>query len=166
MLNAVIYEYILGNQTSSPGCHDLELGADNRVYADAGLRWIDPRTSERGVYPFVGGSHSIERGPDGNMWITQAGSDSLAEVYVDGSDPRYFSLPRIGDDQGAYPHTLRFNSHGQIWMTMTKSNHIALFDPPTATWTYHRLPEADPAEVGLSIPVAYGCDTTTPPPTR
>ncbi len=159
VLNAVIYEYILGTQTSSPGCHDLELGADDRVYADAGLRWIDPRTSERGVYPFVGGSHSIERGPDGNMWITQAGSDSLAEVYVDGSAPRYFSLPRIGDDQGAYPHTLRFNSQHQIWMTMTKSNHIALFDPPTAAWTYHRLPEADPAEVGLSIPVAYGCDT-------
>ena len=42
---------------------------------------------------------------------------------------------------------------------MTKSNQIALFDPPTAQWTYHRLPEADPAEVGLSIPVAYGCDT-------
>jgi cysteine-rich repeat protein len=159
ILKAVVYEYILGNATSSPGCHDLELGADNRVYADAGLRWIDPRTSERGVYPFVGGSHSIERGPDGNMWITQAGSDSLAEVYVDGAAPRYFPLPRIGDDQGAYPHTLRFNSHGQIWMTMTKSNHLALFDPPTATWTYHRLPEADPAEVGLSIPVAYGCDT-------
>ena len=152
VLNAVLYEYILGNQTSSPGCHDLELGADNRVYADAGLRWIDPRTSERGVYPFVGGSHSIERAADGNMWITQAGSDSLAEVPVDGADPRYFPLPSIGDDQGAYPHTLRFDSQGQIWMTMTKSNHLARFDPPTAMWTYYRLPEADPAEVGLSDP--------------
>ncbi|MEO8604610.1 MAG: carboxypeptidase regulatory-like domain-containing protein, partial [bacterium] len=160
VLKAVIYEYVLGTATNSPGCHDLEIGADNRVYADAGLRWIDPRTSERGVDPFVGGSHSIERGADGNMWITQAGSDSLAEVYTDGvTAPRYFPLPRIGDDQGAYPHTLRLNSTGQIWMTMTKSNHIALFDPPTAQWTYHRLPEADPAEVGLSIPVAYGCDT-------
>jgi cysteine-rich repeat protein len=159
VLNAVLYEYVLGSATSSPGCHDLELGADSRVYADAGLRWIDPATSERGVYPFVGGSHSIERGPDGTMWITQAGSDSLAEVPVDGSTPSYFPLPRIGDDQGAYPHTLRFDSHDQIWMTMTKSNHLARFDPPSATWTYKRLPEADPAEVGLSIPVAYGCDT-------
>ena len=83
-----------------------------------------------------------------------------AEVYVDGTTaPRYFPLPRIGDDQGAYPHTLRFDAHGQIWMTMTKSNHLGLFDPATAMWTYLRLPEADPAEVGLSIPVAYGCDT-------
>ena len=98
--------------------------------------------------------------PDGNMWITQAGSDSLAEVYVDGvTPPRYFPLPRIGDDQGAYPHTLRFDSQGQIWMTLTKSNHLAaLRSADGATWTYHRLPEADPAEVGLSIPVAYGCD--------
>ena len=43
-------------------------------------------------------------------------------------------------------------------MTLTKSNHVARFDPPTAQFTYYRLPEADPAEGGLSIPVAYGCD--------
>ena len=53
------------------------------------------------MYPFVGGSHSIERAADGNMWITQAGSDSLAEVFVDGVTIRgYFPLPRIGDDPG------------------------------------------------------------------
>src|SRR5207237_8652287 len=28
----------------------------------------------------------------------------------------------------------------------------------TAQVTHHRLPTADPAEVGLSIPVPYGCD--------
>jgi cysteine-rich repeat protein len=159
VLRAVIYEYGLGDQTSRPGCHDLELGADNRVYADAGLRWIDPRTSERGVYPFTGGSHSIERGPDGNMWITQAGSDSLAEVFVDGvTPPRYFPLPNLGGVQGAYPHTNRFDALGRLWMTLTKSNQLALFDPATAAWAYYPLPDADAAEVGLPIPVAYGCD--------
>ena len=159
VLKAVIYEYVIGSATSSPGCHDLELGADNRVYSDAGLRWVDPRTGEHGTYPFSGGSHSIERGPDGNMWITQADSDSLAEVYVDGvTPPRYFPLPSINGVQGAYPHTNRFDSQGQLWMTLTKSNQLALFKPATAQWAYHPLPEADPAEVGLSIPVAYGCD--------
>jgi virginiamycin B lyase len=159
VLKAVIYEYVLGTATSSPGCHDLELGADNRVYADAGLRWIDPRTSERGIDPFTGGSHSIERAADGNMWITQAGSDSLAEVFVDGvTPPQYFPLPNLGGVQGAYPHTNRFDAHGGLWMTLTKSNDLALFDPPTAQWSYYPLPDADPAEVGLSIPVAYGCD--------
>jgi hypothetical protein len=159
VLKAIIYEYAVGTASSSPGCHDLELGADNRVYADAGLRWLDPRTGERGTYPFTGGSHSIERAADGNMWITQAGSDSLAEVFVDGvTPPRYFPLPNIGGVQGAYPHTNRFDAQGNLWMTLTKSNQLARFDPTTAAWTYMPLPEADPAEVGLSIPVAYGCD--------
>jgi cysteine-rich repeat protein len=159
VLKAVVYEYILGTATSSPGCHDLEVGADDRVYADAGLRWIDPRTSERGLYPFTGDSHSIEQGPDGNMWITQAGSDSLAEVFVDGvTPPAYFPLPNLGGVQGAYPHTNRFDSHGVMWTTLTKSNQLSSFDPSTAEFAYFPLPEADPAEVGLSIPVAYGCD--------
>jgi virginiamycin B lyase len=159
-LKAVIHEYaIVGTSTSSPGCHDLELGADNRVYADDGLRWIDPATGERGVYPFTGDSHSIERGPDGNMWITQAGSDSLAEVFVDGvTAPRYFPLPVIDGVQGAYPHTHRIEADGRMWMTLTKSNQLGFFDPATLEWAYYALPEADPAEVGLSIPIAYGCD--------
>ena len=42
----MIYEYGLGDESSRPSCHDLELGLDNIVYADAGVRWIDPRTGE------------------------------------------------------------------------------------------------------------------------
>src|SRR6185295_7295825 len=82
-----------------------------------------------------------------------------AEVFVDGvTAPRYFPLPNLNGVQGAYPHTNRFDSKGQLWMTLTKSNQLALFEPPTAQWTYYPLPEADPVETGLSIPVAYGCD--------
>ena len=93
------------------------------------------------------------------MWITQAGSDSLAEVFVDGiTVPSYYPLPNLGGVQGAYPHTNRFDSQGKLWMTLTKSNQLCSFDPATAQWAYYPLPEADPAEVGLSIPVAYGCD--------
>jgi len=158
VLRAVVYEYGLGDDTSRPGCHDLELGEDGVVYQDGGVRWIDPRTGERGIYPITGGAHSIERAPDGNMWITQAGSDSIAKLDVGTGQFTYYPLPKIGDDQGAYPHTLRFNAQGQFWFTLTKSNHLALFDPPTAQFTYHRLPESDAAEVGLPIPVAYGCD--------
>ena len=157
-LRAVIYEYGLGDATSRPGCHDLELGEDGVVYQDAGVRWIDPRTGERGLDPIVGGAHSIERAPDGDMWITQAGSDSIAKLDVGTGEATYFTLPRIGEDQGAYPHTLRFNAQGQFWFTLTKSNHLALFDPPSAQFTYYRLPTSDAEEVGLPIPVAYGCD--------
>ncbi len=159
VLRAVIYEYGLGDATNRPGCHDLELGTDGVVYADAGVRWIDPRTGERGVWPLQGGAHSIERAPDGDMWITQAGEDTLAHLDLDTKTFTYYPLPKLGDDQGSYPHTLRFDAQGRIWFTLTTSNHVAVFDPATEQFEYHRLPTADPAEVGLSIPVAYGCDT-------
>ncbi len=158
-LRAVVYEYGLGDTTARPGCHDLELGTDGVVYADAGVRWIDPRTGARGTHPLNGGAHSIERGPDGTMWITQADEDALAKLDVTTGTFTYYPLPQIGDDQGAYPHTLRFDAAGRIWFTLTKSNHVAVFDPATETVAYHDLPPADAAEVGLSIPVAYGCDT-------
>jgi cysteine-rich repeat protein len=158
VLKATIYEYGLGDATERPDCHDMELGADGRVFQEGGVRWIDPRTGERGIYPIVGDTHSIQRDSDGNMWITQAGNDRLAKLDVGTGLITYYPLPKIGDDQGAYPHTNRFDSHGQLWMTLTKSNDLALFDPPTAQWTYHHLPPGDPAEIGLSIPVAYGCD--------
>jgi cysteine-rich repeat protein len=157
-LRAVVYEYGLGDATARPGCHDLELGTDGVVYADSGVRWIDPRSGERGTYPIIGGAHSIERAPDGNMWITQAGEDILAKLDVHTGAFTYYPLPRIGEDQGSYPHTLRFDAQGRIWFTLTKSNHVAVFDPATEQFTYHRLPAADGAEVGLPIPVAYGCD--------
>ena len=98
------------------------------------------------------------RGPTGTCGSRRRAATAWPRSSSTASRRRYFPLPRIGDDQGAYPHTLRFDSQGDIWMTLTKSNQLALFDPPTAVWTYHPLPEADPAEVGLSIPVAYGCD--------
>jgi cysteine-rich repeat protein len=159
VLRAVIYEYGLGDESFRPGCHDLELGLDNVVYADAGVRWIDPRSGERGTFPIIGGAHSIERAPDGNMWITQAGEDVLARMDVHTGEFTYYPLPRIGDDQGSYPHTLRFDSQGRIWFTLTKSNHLAVFDPATEQFSYFDLPTSDPAETGLPIPVAYGCDT-------
>jgi cysteine-rich repeat protein len=92
------------------------------------------------------------------MWITQADEDRLARMTLPEGEFTYWPLPKLGEDQGAYPHTLRFDQHGVIWMTLTKSNHVASFDPATEMFEYHRLPEADPGEVGLSIPVAYGCD--------
>jgi virginiamycin B lyase len=159
VLRAVIYEYGLGDATARPGCHDLELGTDGVIYADAGVRWIDPRSGERGLWPLLGGAHSIERAPNGDMWITQASEDALAHLDVRTHAFTYYPLPKIGDDQGSYPHTLRFDDAGRIWFTLTKSNHVGLFDPASSTFAYYRLPEADAAEVGLSIPVAYGCDT-------
>jgi cysteine-rich repeat protein len=157
-LRSVVYEYGLGDATSRPGCHDLELGTDGVLYADSGIRWIDPRTGERGTFPMVSSGHSIERAPDGTMWITQTDTDTLTHLDPKTGQFTYYPLPKIGDDQGSYPHTLRFAPDGKIWFTVTKSNHLARFDPATGEFKYWRLPAADPAETGLSIPVPYGCD--------
>src|SRR5207244_6028008 len=108
--------------------------------------------------PMDGCGHSIQHDRDWNMWITQPGVDRLAKLDVRSGTFTYYPLPKIGDDQGSYPHTLRFDGAGRIWFTLSKSNHAARFDPATAEFTYYRLPPADPAEVGLSIPVPYGCD--------
>jgi cysteine-rich repeat protein len=82
----------------------------------------------------------------------------LATLDVRTGAFRYFPLPKIGEEQGSWPHTLRFDSEGRIWFSTTKSNHLTLFDPSTEQFTYYPLPPADPAEVGLSIPTTYGCD--------
>ena len=162
VLRATLYEYGLpygpGNNTDYSSCHDLELGTDGVVYNDSGIIWIDPRTGEQGVFPMDGGGHSIQRDHDGNMWMTQPGRDTITKLDLHTGVFTYYPLPRIGDDQGAYPHTLRFDAAGNIWFTMSKSNLVARFVPATAEFTYYHLPLADPAEIGLSIPVPYGCD--------
>jgi cysteine-rich repeat protein len=162
VLRATLYEYGLqyapDGSTDFSSCHDLQLGTDGVVYNDSGIQWIDPRTGEHGVFPMDGGGHSLQRDHDGNLWITQPDRDTLTHLDVHTGVFTYYPLPKIGDDQGSYPHTLRFDAQGKIWFTCSKSNHLARFDPTTAEFTYYRLPPADPAEVGLSIPVPYGCD--------
>ena len=162
VLRATMYEYGLqyapDGSTDFSSCHDLQLGTDNVVYNDSGVQWIDPRTGEHGVFPMHGGGHSIQRDHDGNMWITQADHDTLTKLDVHTGVFTYYPLPRIGDHQGSYPHTLRFDANGKIWFTLTKSNDLARFDPVTAQFTYYPLPPGDPAEIGLTLPVAYGCD--------
>ena len=162
VLRATIYEYGLpygpGGSTDFSSCHDLQLGTDGVVYNDSGVQWIDPRTGEQGIFPMDGGGHSIQRDHDGNLWMTQPGSDQIAALDVHSGVFTYYPLPKIGDDQGSYPHTNRFDAAGNLWFTLSKSNHVARFVPSSGEFTYHRLPPADPAEVGLSIPVPYGCD--------
>jgi cysteine-rich repeat protein len=158
VLRATMYEYGLGDANDRPSCHDMNLGTDGVLYNDSGILWIDPRTAERGVFPMNGGGHSLQRDHDGNFWITQPGNDTLTKLDVHTGAFTYYPMPKIGDDQGSYPHTLRFAADGTIWFTLSKSNHVAHFDPTTAQFTYYRLPPSDPAETGLSIPVPYGCD--------
>ena len=156
-VRAVVREWEI-DPVDHPDCHDLEIGTDGTVYTVPGVYTVDPATGQRSHYLVQGGGHSIERAADGNMWITAPGPEQLIELDVHTKQFTKYDLPRIGDDLGSYPHTLRFDAQGRIWFTLSRSNHVARFDPPTAQFTYYRLPPADPTDSGVPIPVPYGCD--------
>ncbi len=141
-----------------PDCHDLELDGSGVVYMVPGGWLLDPRTDERRRFPIPGGGHSVERAPDGTMWITAPGPETLVRWDPATGESVSYPHPRIGEDLGSYPHTLRFDEHGVLWETLTRSNHVARFDPASETFRYYRLPPADPADSGLPIAVAYGLD--------
>ncbi len=156
-LRAVIREYEI-DPARSASCHDLEPGADGRMYTERGY-WLDPRTLERGVFPVGAGAHSIERAANGDFWITVTGTDELVRLDPETGLVDRHPHPEIDGDRGIYPHTLRFDANQQIWYTLTASNHLARFDPRTARFEYHRLPagSTDPDEVSPAA-VAYGSD--------
>ena len=156
-LHAVIREYEIDPERRT-SCHDLEPGADGRMYTEEGY-WLDPRTLDRGVFPIGDGAHSIERAGNGDFWITVTGSDELVRLDPETGQVDRHAHPEIDGDRGIYPHTLRFNAQQQIWYTLTASNHLARFDPRTAQFEYHRLPAGtqDPEELSGAA-VAYGSD--------
>ncbi len=153
---AIVWEYEVDPEGRN-GCHDLELGLDGSVYTEDGFA-LNPKTMERWHYPTPRGSHSIERDPEGNMWITVTGRDLLTKLDVTTGEITSYEHPQIGDDKGVYPHTLRFDDKGRIWYTLTVSNHVNVFDPATEEFTYHDLPGALDWDGPIPIPIAYGLD--------
>lgn len=157
VLRAVIREYEVDLERGT-SCHDLEPGADGRMYTEEGY-WLDPRTLDRGAFPIGPGAHSIERAANGDFWITVTGSDELVRLDPETGQVDRHTHPEIDGDRGVYPHTLRFDARQQIWYTLTASNHLARFDPRTAKFEYHRLPGGtdDPEELSGAA-IAYGSD--------
>ena len=92
-LNVVITEWPVGHADHAL-MHDLEIGDDGLIYLvdmihDA-VRTLDPKTGDRksysipggvkdgsGIYP-IHGPHSIEKSPNGDMWITLALGGKMA----------------------------------------------------------------------------------------
>src|SRR5262245_47014211 len=153
---AVIWEYEVDPEGRN-GCHDLAIGKDGSVVTEDGFS-VNPETLERKHYPVPAGAHSIETGPDGNMWITVTGLDLMSKIDVKTGQVKNYEHPQIGDDKGKYPHTLRFDAKGRIWYTLTVSNHVAMFDPGTEKFEYVKLPGAMDWKGPTPIPVAYGLD--------
>lgn len=130
-VGAVITEWPMGRKDSAV-VHDLEIGHDGKIYgidmANDVLVILDPKTGERENHPvpggkdpeteedYVKGPHSIEAAPNGDMWITMAGSGEMGKFVP--STKEWKLVPGGENGQRArYPHTLRFDQDGLCWYT-------------------------------------------------
>jgi streptogramin lyase/cytochrome c5 len=136
--------------------HDLELGLDGLVYVvdmDTNcMRTLNPETGEREEFITPGqgwaGAHSIERGNDGNMWMTLCGSGQMAKFDVKTDEWHIESSAEAGKSRGSYPHTLRINPadpEGLVWYTDAGANAVFSMHPDTMVATKYQLLSADQA---------------------
>lgn len=153
---------------------DLGPGGILGILAERGRRYLHHTPK---VAP-----HSLQVGPDGNIWITLSTGRGLSRF-----DPKTETFKNYDHpDKAKYPHTLRFDHEGNIWYTVSMTNHLAKFDIakeqftvydlPTRNWTQWFLARAMGALVwasntfdikGQSVvtdpemnPVPYGIDVT------
>ncbi|MGH9387993.1 MAG: hypothetical protein ACRD1Z_00130, partial [Vicinamibacteria bacterium] len=77
--------------------------------------------------------HSIQRGPDGRLWLTLCLGNKIASFDPASESFEFWKSP------GYYPHTLRWEGK-KIWYTLAISNHVARFDTETKEFETIRLP--------------------------
>jgi cysteine-rich repeat protein len=153
---AILWEFEVDPQGRN-GCHDLEIAPNGVLYTEDGFA-VNPETFERWHHTLPRGAHSIEGAPNGDMWVTVTGTDQMTKLDTKTGEVTNLEHPLIGDDQGVYPHTLRFDDAGYIWYTLTVSNHVARLDPRTGEFVYYDLPVPEEWDGPWPIPVAYGLD--------
>lgn len=142
-LKATVTEYYLGKEDACM-IHDLEVGDDGLIYVcdmvNDAIFTVDPATGERKQYAFPGGKdpdstdvpilgpHSIEKAPNGDMWLTLALSGKMAKFDV---KTKEFTIYESGENnrRGFYPHTLRFDQKGMCWYTDAAMNSVFRINP-------------------------------------
>jgi streptogramin lyase len=95
--------------------------------------------------------HSLAEGLDGKLYLT----DSIGSA-ITAFDPKTREFENFEVEEGAlYPHTVRADSKGIIWFTISFSNQVGRLDPETGDVQVIKLP--DTATLGTtSMPVPYG----------
>jgi streptogramin lyase len=158
-----ITEWDIGRQDNTM-IHDLELGADDTVYAvdmiNDAIITLDPVTGKIETVGVTGGKdpaadgnprkgpHSIERSADGNMWLTLALSGQMAKFDVKTGEFTIASGAPAPRPRGAYPHTLRGDFMGdKVWYTDAGSGVFSI-DQKTMEVIQYKLPSADQAVGG------------------
>ena len=148
----IITEWDMGDQDAA-SVHDIELGDDGLIYAidmyQNGIWTLDPDTGERLVYKLPApyrGPHSIEKGNNGDMWLTLCISGEMAKFDVKTKEWTLASSAAAPRPRGAYPHTLRINPkdpEGLVWYTDAGMNACFSIHPDTLEVTQYDLLKAD-----------------------
>ncbi len=101
------------------------------------------------------GPHSLALGLDNKYYITN-GSKSIG--VFDPKTRRFEPSHLIPEKYGAvYPHTIRVDSKGMVWFTLTGSEQVGRLDPTTGEFTIVDLPTHKPKGfAGTTQP--YGID--------
>jgi len=101
------------------------------------------------------GPHSIQYGPDGRFYITSALGGSI--TAFEPASRRFQDYP-LGED-ALWPHTIRFDSAGIAWFTISISNQVGRFDPTTGEMGIIDLPKTTSRpNAGFMFP--YGIDVS------
>lgn len=165
-LDSVIREYEISPEGRADDCHDAIVASSGIVYTERGFA-LNPDTLERRYFPIRERGHSLQEAPDGKLWITVTRNDPdvIARLDPETGEITYFQHPVIEGEKVVYPHTLRFDDDGNIWYTLTASNHVARFEPDSAEFTYYNLPTGSEGELPVpehpvygGVPTAYGLD--------
>ena len=99
------------------------------------------------------GPHSLQEGPNGHFYTTDTVSAQIGEF-----DPEKRTY--VGHDIGGnalYPHTLRFDSRGRVWFTISFSNQVGVLDTRNGEMKVIDLP-TDTDREHMPARVPYGID--------
>ena len=150
-LDAIVTEWQMGQENVAM-IHDIAVASDGMIYTvdmtNDAIESLDPKTGERNVYEFPGGRayeditsppikgpHSVEEGPNGNMWVTLALSGQMAEFDVKTKEFKIGSGHVAPRPRAGYPHTLRFAPDGHLWWTDAA---LGVFSLDPKTWDGER----------------------------
>ncbi|MGB1140958.1 MAG: hypothetical protein ACPG1A_08675, partial [Halioglobus sp.] len=133
--------------------HDIAVGPDGMIYGassgDNQIWRLNPDTDQREVLGHVKpegnamvgdalGLHTVLADPDGEgMWFTYAQGNIVSRYDIPSDTMKVWNMSYM---EGIYPHTLRFDKDGQLWLTVTLTNQLATVDPETQELEIKDLP--------------------------
>jgi len=102
------------------------------------------------------GPHSLDLGLDGKYYVTNTASRSIG-VFNTATREWEASHRMNPETKARYPHTIRIDSKGIAWFTLTGSEQVGRLDPETGKFNILNLPKRKPQGIaGTTQP--YGID--------